>query len=84
MVKYENHCVSCDLPCLGDSCPKRRVPVTYCDKCGNECEEHFYSVDGEDLCEDCYNKFVMENINDILLEFREEIMDYLEVKEEET
>ena len=23
---YENECVSCDLPCIGDACPNRNVP----------------------------------------------------------
>lgn len=57
MVKYENHCVGCaapGYPCMGSSCPNRNVEVTYCDWCGAEIDpDEVYSVDGEDVCEDC-------------------------------
>ena len=55
MVKYENQCVGCTsmgLYCMGSTCPNRRVPVCYCDKCGEEIGE-IYDVDGEELCEEC-------------------------------
>ena len=52
MKKIENDCVSCGLPCLGDSCPNRNVPHYYCDKCGAE-EENIYKYDGQELCLDC-------------------------------
>lgn len=55
MTKYENQCCGCatdGYPCRGRSCPNRRVPVHYCDKCGSELDE-VYEVDGAELCEDC-------------------------------
>jgi hypothetical protein len=54
MIKYENDCVGCPdgMPCLGNSCPNRRVPHLYCDKCGEEAEK-LYDLDGENLCEEC-------------------------------
>lgn len=55
MIKYENRCCGCAVPgypCMGSSCPLRRVPVYYCDKCGREIDE-VHEVDGEELCEDC-------------------------------
>ena len=55
MIIYENQCCDCaapGYPCLGSSCPNRRVPVHYCDRCDGELEE-IYDVDGEELCEDC-------------------------------
>ena len=52
MIKYENECVSCDLPCLGDTCPNRNVPHLYCDHCENEAEQ-LYWHGSEQLCEDC-------------------------------
>lgn len=54
MKKIENECVDCDLPCLGNSCPKRKVPHFYCDKCGDETT--LYEFDGEELCIDCIEK----------------------------
>lgn len=56
MIRIENNCVDCTgsgLPCLGMSCPNRRVKVYYCDKCGEELGEEIYHADGEDLCEYC-------------------------------
>jgi hypothetical protein len=53
MVKIENECVSCGLPCIGYSCPNRRVKRVYCDVCGDEIGRERYEVDGEDLCEYC-------------------------------
>lgn len=54
MVKRENHCVDCGLPCQGDACPNRNVEVWYCDKCHDEIPYgEVYEADGYDLCEDC-------------------------------
>lgn len=53
MLKVENQCVDCGLPCLGSSCSYRNVEVYYCDRCGNECGDEVYDVDGTDLCEYC-------------------------------
>ena len=54
MIKIENFCVDCGLPCLGSGCPNRNVKVCYCDKCNAELSyDEIYDVDGEELCEDC-------------------------------
>ena len=36
MIKTENECVDCGLPCLGKSCPYTHVTRIYCDRCGKE------------------------------------------------
>lgn len=54
MIKYENECVSCGFPCLGDICPNRNVARYYCDRCGNE--EKLYHYDNKELCEECLLK----------------------------
>lgn len=60
MIKYENDCVGCDLPCLGSSCPNRNVPHYYCDECGDETT--LYDYDGEQLCSSCLlSKFEIIN-----------------------
>lgn len=51
MIKKENECVDCGLPCLGSSCPNRNVIRIYCDKCGEEGKVYHY--DGEHLCITC-------------------------------
>ena len=48
---YENDCVDCGLPCLGDSCPHRNVPHYYCDECDEE--RPLYHFDGQELCIEC-------------------------------
>ena len=54
MVKTENQCVDCGLPCLGSSCPNRNVKVHYCDKCNDKLSyDEMYEVDDEELCEEC-------------------------------
>lgn len=63
MIKYENECCDCGLPCLGDRCPNRNVRRLYCDKCGNDCRE-LYEVDGEQLCDDCLLEYAKRNIVD--------------------
>ena len=58
-VRYEDQCVDCGLPCMGESCPNRNVPVYTCDDCSEEFyPEDLYEVDGDMLCEHCLlNRF---------------------------
>lgn len=51
-MRFENQCVDCGLPCLGDACRYRNVPVYFCDKCGDEIND-VYELDGQELCADC-------------------------------
>lgn len=51
MITYENDCVGCGLPCLGNSCPHRNVAHYYCDECGDETE--IYHFEEEQLCIEC-------------------------------
>lgn len=64
MIRIENDCVDCGMPCLGNVCQYRNVPHIYCDNCGDECDE-VYDVGGEQLCEDCllkaFEKITPEN-----------------------
>lgn len=61
MIQYEDECVGCPPPlwCMGSACPNRNVPHYYCDECGEE-TEHLYEIDGEELCDICYEKRVDE------------------------
>ena len=51
MLRIENECVGCGLPCVGDHCPQLHVHRYYCDKCG--VEDTLYHFDGEEVCMDC-------------------------------
>ena len=53
MIKYENECVDCGLPCI--DCGRKNVKHLYCDKCGDDVEE-LYNFLGEELCEECLLK----------------------------
>lgn len=60
MVVIENHCVGCTdlgLHCIGGGCPKRRVAVHYCAKCGFDIPNRkIHEVGGKEYCEDCYEE----------------------------
>jgi hypothetical protein len=61
MIKYENECCGCatpNYPCIGESCPNRRVPHRYCDECGEE--DTLYEYDGEELCIECIKERLEE------------------------
>lgn len=65
-LRLENHCCDCatpNYPCRGASCPNRRVPVHYCDKCDPKAQyplEEVYEVDGKELCEDCLKEMFLK------------------------
>ena len=61
MLKIENHCVDCGIHCLGSICPRRRVEVHYCDKCGCEIpDREINEVDDEEYCQECYDELYRE------------------------
>ena len=53
MIKFEDLCVGCPQGCI--HCGRKRVPVYYCDKCGEEiCDDTVYTDENYDhLCEYC-------------------------------
>ena len=51
---HTNECVSCNLPCIYNSCPYYNVERFYCDKCKNE--DTLYEYDGQELCIECIKK----------------------------
>lgn len=61
MVRYENDCVDCGLPCLGESCPNRNVPHYYCDVCGDETQ--LYEYEGQQLCIVCIERMLPKVMN---------------------
>ena len=57
-TRIENHCCDCaspGYPCLGRSCPRRRVEVHYCDRCGEEIDR-VHSAYGQELCDECMDE----------------------------
>ena len=52
MIKTENECCDCGLPCIYESCIYWAVTRFYCDECKNECDV-LYHFDWQELCLDC-------------------------------
>lgn len=51
MIRHENECVQCGLPCY-PNCRYKNVMHMYCDHCGEEADA-LYTFDGDDYCLDC-------------------------------
>lgn len=77
MIKYENGCVDCGLPCMGKTCKHFKIPVYYCDRCNLEIQGAVYEKDGTHLCESCMIETAKENIEEIFEECEDEILDLL-------
>ena len=52
MIRIENECVQCGLPCIYESCQYFRVIRCYCDNCKSE-SDTLYHWDSEEWCIDC-------------------------------
>ena len=61
MVRIENDCVDCGLPCLGEMCPNRNVRHLYCDKCGKEVDKLFV-YKNEQWCEECITEDILNEL----------------------
>ena len=80
MKKHENFCVDCptELGCYGSGCPYTKVPVYYCDNCGNDHAE--YNIDGEDLCEHCAELYLQDAFDDLTVTEKAEALQ-IEIKD---
>lgn len=57
MIKYENDCVDCGFPCMGNNCPYHNVLYYYCDICKDD-TDILYEYENQQLCQDCLLKIV--------------------------
>lgn len=73
MLKYENRCVGCpsEMGCTS-SCPYIKVPVYYCDFCGQEAE---YKIDEYDCCENCAEKYLEDLFNSLDIKSRANLVE---------
>lgn len=57
MTYYVDNCCGCaapGYPCMGESCPNRKVPHHQCDECDATDEDtKIYRYDGRELCIKC-------------------------------
>ena len=63
MIKTENACVDCQLPCLGNRCPLMNMECRVCDECGSFTAH--YEIDGRDWCEDCGKEYINDCFNQL-------------------
>ena len=73
MLRVENQCVDCGLPCIHNACPYYRVPVYYCDICGNE--DAGYTIEGQDYCEDCAKEYLKDAFNNLTVSEKAKALD---------
>ena len=59
MMRIENECVCCDLPCI--NCGRKHVEVYYCDTCQVELDEEKYRYNGYEFCFECFVREVVED-----------------------
>ena len=58
-TKTVNNCVECGIGCI--HCGREEEEVVFCDNCGDsDCT--CYDVDGKDICEDCLENVVAEEL----------------------
>ena len=63
MTVTRDECVSCGLPCLGDTCPNKHAIYYVCDKCGETVPaDRLYVWDGEEWCKECIMDDVESNL----------------------
>lgn len=53
-----------------------------CNDCGSYVDKLYQLIDGDTVCWHCLNKYIIrEWADDILFEFKDEILDYLNIME---
>lgn len=72
MREYENYCVDCDLPCIGDSCSNKNVPIDYCDICKKEYAD--YKIEQIYFCKSCVKKYIKGIFYDLPLSEQAELL----------
>lgn len=82
MIKYEDNCVSCGLPCLLN-CPYRKQLVCICDECKDYITDFYYEIDNKQFCQKHAIDYIEENIEYFekeygIFESEEDITDLLE------
>lgn len=52
-MKYLNECCNCAVPGYPCNGMHKKVPVRFCDECGEEFETLYIGVSGRELCAYC-------------------------------
>lgn len=61
---------------------RKWVKEHYCDWCKDQIADNrpSYNIDGEEVCEECCAKYIKENIDEFLLEYKNEVFDFFNIQ----
>ena len=82
MIHYKDECVGCPdgMGCLGDACPYGKMPITYCDECGQEDVLYTFSNTDEQLCRNCMEEALNKAWAEMSFAEKRDVFDVKEVK----
>ena len=82
MIEYKDECVGCPdgMGCLGDACPYGKMPITYCDECGQEDVLYTFSNTDEQLCQNCMEEALNKAWVEMSFAEKRDVFDVKEVK----
>lgn len=73
MIRCEDKCVGCGIPCMRTGCPYVRVPICFCDLCGSS--EGEYRIEGVDMCKSCAGFYLTEQFKKLSPQEQAEALD---------
>lgn len=74
MIKCENNCVDCGLPCLGNNCPYSKQTIMVCDNCKAETDK-LYDYEGEEYCNDCFDDILKDVFDELSVKEKAKILE---------
>ena len=82
MIHYKDECVGCPdgMGCLGDACPYGKMPLTYCDECGQEDVLYAFSDADEQLCRNCMEEALNKAWAEMSFAEKCDVFDVKEIK----
>ena len=82
MIEYKDECVGCPdgMGCLGDACPYSKMPLTYCDECGQEDMLYTFPDTDEQLCRNCMEEALNKAWSEMSFAEKRDVFDAKEVK----
>lgn len=72
MIRIEDHCVHCDLPCMGKRCVYSKALFYICDTC--EAYAKYEEQDGAMYCEDCFRQELSDRFSALPLYEQAELL----------
>ena len=82
MIEYKDECVGCPdgMGCLGDACLYSKMPLTYCDECGQEDALYTFPNTDEQLCQNCMEEALNKAWTEMSFAEKCDVFDVKEIK----